>query len=80
LTPEELGFEAQLKRRSDRSLILRHTQHNDRPLHDDANEVLKHVARLWGFAVQMESANSAGEVTKWWRVEAPPSRDDEDEV
>jgi hypothetical protein len=30
--------------------------------------------------VQMESANSAGEVTKWWRVEAPPSRDDEDEI
>ena len=65
--------------RSDRSLILRHTQHNDRPLHDNAHEVLKHVARLWGFGVQMESVNSAGDVTKWWRVEAPPVRDDDDE-
>ncbi len=62
--------------RGDRSLVLRHTQHNDRPLHDSADEVLKHVARLWGFGVQMESVNSAGDVTKWWRVDAPPSRDD----
>jgi stage V sporulation protein R len=65
--------------RSDRSLILRHTQHNGRPLHDGAQEVLKHVARLWGFGVQMESVNSAGDVTKWWRVEAPPIRDDDDD-
>jgi stage V sporulation protein R len=61
--------------RGDRSLVLRHTQHNDRPLHDSADEVLKHVARLWGFGVQMESVNSAGDVTKWWRVDAPPSRE-----
>jgi stage V sporulation protein R len=25
--------------------------------------VLKHVARLWGFGVQLESINSKGEVT-----------------
>ena len=58
--------------RGDRSLTLRHTQHNDRPLHEGAQEVLKHVARLWGFGVQMESVNAAGDVTKRWTVPAPP--------
>ncbi len=57
--------------RGDRSLTLRHFQHNDRPLHDSAAEVLKHVARLWGFGVQLESANGQGEVTKRFSVPAP---------
>ena len=57
--------------RGDRSLTLRHTQHNDRPLHDTAQEVLKHVARLWGFGVHLDSVNSRGETTKRWAVPAP---------
>ena len=57
--------------RGDRSLTLRHTQHNDRPLHDSAQEVLKHVARLWGFGVHLESVNAAGDVSKRWTVPAP---------
>jgi len=57
--------------RGDRSLTLRHTQHQDRPLHEDAQEVLKHVARLWGFGVQLESVNSKGEISKRWSVPAP---------
>jgi stage V sporulation protein R len=57
--------------RGDRSLTLRHTQHNDRPLHNDAQEVLKHVARLWGFGVQLESCNSQGEINKRWSVPGP---------
>jgi spore cortex formation protein SpoVR/YcgB (stage V sporulation) len=57
--------------RGDRSLTLRHYQHNDRPLHDTAAEVLKHVARLWGFGVQLESTNGKGEVTKRFSVPAP---------
>ena len=56
--------------RGDRSLTLRHTQHNNRPLHDDSQEVLKHVARLWGFGVQLESVDSAGEVTQRWSAQA----------
>jgi stage V sporulation protein R len=58
--------------RGDRSLTLRHFQHNDRPLHDAAQEVLKHVARLWGFGVQLESVNAAGDVSKRWSLGAPP--------
>ena len=56
--------------RGDRSLTLRHTQHNDRPLHDDSQEVLKHVARLWGFGVQLESVDATGEVTQRWSAQA----------
>jgi stage V sporulation protein R len=57
--------------RGDRSLTLRHFQHKDRPLHETAQEVLKHVARLWGFGVHLESVNGAGDVTKRWNVPAP---------
>ena len=57
--------------RGDRSLTLRHTQHRDRPLDDSAQEVLRHAARLWGFAVHLESENAAGEITRRWHVPAP---------
>jgi stage V sporulation protein R len=57
--------------RGDRSLTLRHTQHMDRPLHETAQEVLKHVARLWGFGVHLESANALGDITQRWSVPAP---------
>ncbi len=57
--------------RGDRSLTLRHFQHNDRPLHETAQEVLKHVARLWGFGVQLESVNAKGDVTQRHSVPAP---------
>ena len=57
--------------RGDRSLTLRHTQHNDRPLHDSAQEVLKHVARLWGFGVQLETVDAGGSIRKRWSVPAP---------
>ena len=59
--------------RGDRSLTLRHFQHRDRPLHDSAQEVLKHVARLWGFAVHLDSVDAAGEVTRRWSVPGPTS-------
>jgi stage V sporulation protein R len=58
--------------RGDRSLTLRHTQHNNRPLHEGAQEVLKHVSRLWGFGVHLESVDNTGTITKQWSVPAPP--------
>jgi len=57
--------------RGDRSLTLRHFQHNDRPLHDSGQEVMKHVARLWGFGVHLESTNAKSDVTKRFSVPAP---------
>ena len=50
--------------RGDRSLTLRHFQHNRRPLADSAEEVLKHVHRLWGFTVRLETVDERGRV-KW---------------
>lgn len=47
-------------RRGDRSLTLRHTQSARRPLGATYTEVLKHVARLWGFPVRMESVDDQG--------------------
>ena len=39
----------------DRSITLRHYQNNRKPLNKSTQEVLKHVHRLWGYDVSMES-------------------------
>jgi len=57
--------------RGDRTLTLRHLQHLGRPLADSTLEVLRHTARLWGFAVQLESVDNAGSVAKRWSVSSP---------
>jgi len=42
--------------RGDRSLTMHHHRHNRKPLDEkSANEVLKHVHRLWGFDVHLHS-------------------------
>ncbi|WP_091535506.1 SpoVR family protein [Fontimonas thermophila] len=41
------------ERRGDRSLTLRHRRHRGRPLDEAAEQVLKHVHRLWGFTVRL---------------------------
>lgn len=41
--------------RGDRSLTLRHTQHARKPLADNTADVLRHLHRLWGFPVHLES-------------------------
>ena len=43
--------------KGDRSLTLRHIQHQGQPLGEFTDEVLKHVFRLWGFDVHLESVN-----------------------
>ena len=48
--------------RGDRSLTLRHTEHNRQPLNENAEEVLKHMARLWGFTVKLESIKEDGTI------------------
>lgn len=57
--------------RGDRSLTLRHTRQHDRPLNDEAAEVLKHVARLWGFKVRLESVDRHGRTVQHWEAEPP---------
>ena len=48
--------------RKDRSLTLRHTPYNRRPLHDNFQEVLRHLHQLWGFAVRLETVDEYGKV------------------
>lgn len=43
--------------RGDRSLTLRYTQRNRRPLGNTKDEVVKHLYRLWGFPVKLEMVN-----------------------
>jgi stage V sporulation protein R len=54
--------------RGDRSLTLRHIRHSDRPLDNSAEEVVKHVARLWGFRVRLESVDAHERVMQHWEV------------
>ncbi|AKM30049.1 SpoVR family protein [Pandoraea faecigallinarum] len=55
----------------DRSLTLRHVQSERKPLDDSFEEVLKHVARLWGFTVRLETVFEDGrsEMTHETKVE-----------
>ena len=43
----------------DRSLTLRHFAHSGRPLGDSTSEMLRHIARLWGYDVRIESADES---------------------
>jgi stage V sporulation protein R len=45
-----------------RALTLRHTQFQRRPLSQQTEEVLKHVTRLWGFDVILQTVDPQGEV------------------
>ena len=60
-----------VNRRGDRTLTLRHTQYQNRPLGESVQEVLRHVARLWGFGVDLDSVNSVDAVTQQWSVSSP---------
>jgi len=44
----------------DRGLTLRHTPANRIPLADNTEEVLKHLHRLWGFTVKLDTLDEAG--------------------
>lgn len=49
-----------VNRRGDRTLTLRHVRHTRRPLSDTTEEMLKHVTRLWGFTVRLETVYEDG--------------------
>ncbi|GAB4176927.1 MAG: SpoVR family protein [Rhodocyclaceae bacterium] len=48
--------------RGDRSLTLRHRIHRRRPLTEHSDQVLRHLARLWGFTVRLETVAEDGSV------------------
>lgn len=41
--------------RGDRSITLRHVRHQRKPLDESTQEVLRHLHRLWGFDVHLDS-------------------------
>ena len=44
----------------DRSLTLRHFMHDRRPLGESTPEMLRHIARLWGYDVRLEAVDQHG--------------------
>ena len=49
-------------RDGDRSLTLRYYRQDRKPLHKSMHEVLKHVSRLWGFTVRLETINEKDQI------------------
>lgn len=47
-------------RDGDRSLTLRHRQHRNRPLNEQSDRVMTHLARLWGFPVRLQTVDGEG--------------------
>jgi stage V sporulation protein R len=45
-----------------RALTLRHSQFQRRPLNQQAEEVMRHVTRLWGFDVLLQTVGPDGQV------------------
>lgn len=43
--------------RGDRSLTLSYEPYNSRPLNKNTDDVLKHLAKLWGFSVRIEAVD-----------------------
>lgn len=48
--------------RGDRSLTVRHFQHQRRPLGEATEKVMQHLAFLWGFTVRLETQGENGSV------------------
>jgi len=48
----------------DRSLTLHHYRQDNVPLNEDTHEVLKHLRKLWGFDVYLQSIDDQGKVAK----------------
>ena len=48
--------------RGDRSLTVRHFQHQRRPLGEATEKVMQHLAFLWGFTVRLETQGEDGTV------------------
>ncbi len=53
----------------DRTLTLRHFMHNRRPLGDSTEEMLRHIARLWGYDVRLESVDANGTMQAAYEVQ-----------
>ena len=60
-----------VNRRGDRSLTIRHMEYRRRPLAESLQEVMRHLARLWGFTVRLEAAHEDGKIELLHECKAP---------
>ncbi len=58
-----------VNRRGDRSLSLRHQRHDGKPLGESTDEMMKHIHRLWGFDIHLESVEGDEVISE---VHIPP--------
>lgn len=59
----------------DRTLYLKHYVYNDIPLHETADEILKHIHRLWGYNIILESVDTTGKVLKTYECKKEEKKD-----
>lgn len=59
----------------DRTLYLKHYVYNDIPLHETTDEVLKHIHRLWGYDIVLESVDIKGKVLKTYECRKEEKKD-----
>ena len=45
-------------------MTLRHYRYNGRPLAGTVDEMLRHIRRLWGFTVYLDSVDEHGRVER----------------
>lgn len=60
--------------RGDRALTLRHFRHNNIPLGESTEEMLRHLHRLWGFDVHLESVDPHGHIIKAYHCPPQPPK------
>ncbi|MEK6750319.1 MAG: SpoVR family protein [Pseudomonadota bacterium] len=60
-----------VNRRGDRALTIRHMEYRRRPLAESLQEVMRHLARLWGFNVRLEAAHEDGKIELLHEAKAP---------
>ena len=58
----------------DRSLTLRHFRSERRPLAPECEEVVRHLAQLWGFDVKLETQSEDGRITPVHVVRMAPEQ------
>lgn len=64
--------------RGDRSLTLQHVMKDDRPLEkENTEQIMRHLYRLWGFEVKLESIDDTNKVTANYMF--PAEKDDNKE-
>ena len=69
MLPDIQVYDANFK--GDRALMLHHNMQTGRQLNKETDDVLKHIKRLWGYQVKLESREN-GTMKKSFSTDASP--------